>query len=120
MNVITSNTTITNLELSNPFIGKVFDEQVQSLNLRNVILRGADLTKLSLKSGQWENVWIYPPVKVSDTDFRNLKVHNLVFPEGEPWVDETNGTNLNFKESPTPFDWPEVHVPTPIELGLVS
>jgi uncharacterized protein YjbI with pentapeptide repeats len=118
MNILSGQVTIRDLELVSPKIGKVFDYQVQSLNLKNVILRGPDFDGLHLKSGMWENVEIYPPARIPDTVFENLRVYNVTFPEGKPWVEATAKSKVTLIESPSPFDWPEITVPSPKDLGL--
>ncbi|MDR2301022.1 MAG: hypothetical protein LBF38_03125 [Deltaproteobacteria bacterium] len=118
MNILSGEVTVRDLELVNPRIGKVFDYQVKILNLKNVILRGVDFGELHLESGTWENVEIYPPARVPDTVFENLRVHNVTFPKGKPWVEATPKSSVNLIESPGPFDWPEIAVPSPKDLNL--
>ncbi|MDR2444242.1 MAG: hypothetical protein LBE31_12090 [Deltaproteobacteria bacterium] len=118
MNILSGQVTIRDLELVNPKISKVFDYQVKTLNLKNVILRGPDFERLQLQSGMWENVEIYPPARVPDTVFENLRVFNVTFPEGKPWVEATANSQVRLIESSSPFDWPEITVPSPKDLNL--
>ncbi|MDR2387182.1 MAG: pentapeptide repeat-containing protein [Deltaproteobacteria bacterium] len=118
MNILSGQVTVKDLELIKPMIGKVFDYQVKTLNLKNVILRGPNFEELRLESGTWEKVEIYPPARVPDTVFVNLRVHQVTFPKGKPWVEATSKSSVNLIESPTPFDWPEISVPTPKDLDL--
>jgi hypothetical protein len=71
-----------------------------------------------MEGGQWENVRIYPEIKVGDTSLGEVRMHNVTFPEGNPWRG-TEEIRITPVYSATPFDWPEVHVPTPEELGLI-
>ena len=90
----------------------------EELNFHNVTIRKGDWRKVTLKSGQWENVTIYPPVQVPDATIQNVKTRYLTFPQGSPWVDRNSATSIDIQDSPIPFEWPEVHVPTPEELGI--
>jgi hypothetical protein len=116
--VITSGqVTIRNLGLKNAWFTSDENPTI-SLNLKDVTINGANFLDLELKNGQWENVKIYPSVKVQNTKIENLKVYNVTFPHGKPWVDASSETSIDLIESSKPFEWPEVHVPTPEELGL--
>ncbi|SHN71517.1 pentapeptide repeat-containing protein [Desulfovibrio litoralis] len=92
------------------------------VNLRNVAIYGGDFGseskyyKLKMKGGKWENVQMYPEVNINEhTDLGELKTYNLTFPNGNPWRGTGQVKTIPVK---TPFDWPEIHVPTPTEMGL--
>jgi hypothetical protein len=117
LSIIGGNVTIYDLDFANLLATK-WREGVNSLNLFNVKIYGGDFKKLILYGGQWENVEIYPPVRVPNAKIENLNVYNVSFPKGRPWVESTPNTDIKITESSTPFQWPDIHVPTPDELGL--
>ena len=109
--------TIKNVDFES--LGLSIDEDpIGSLNLHNVTIRKGDWEEGTLRGGQWENVTIYPPVQVPDATIQNVKTRYLTFPQGSPWVDRNSATSIDIQDSPIPFEWPEVHVPTPEELGI--
>jgi hypothetical protein len=87
------------------------------LHLRNVDIHGGTWEQVLLEGGQWENVRIYPEIQVRNTTLGELRMHKVSFPEGSPWRGKEE-IRLSPVYSASPFDWPEVHVPTPEELGL--
>jgi uncharacterized protein YjbI with pentapeptide repeats len=117
LNILGGNVTISNLDCINLLVTK-WVEGVNSLNLFNVKIYGANFEDLILYGGQWENVEIYPPINVPNAKIENLNVYNVSFPKGRPWVESTPYTDIKITESPIPFVWPNIHVPTPEELGL--
>lgn len=90
---------------------------LQALNLRNVTIKGGKFWQGRIKSGQWENVKIYPEVNVENANIENIVGYNVTFPEGSPWRGKAK--NASMTVSKTPFEWPEIKVPTPEELGLI-
>jgi uncharacterized protein YjbI with pentapeptide repeats len=115
-NALGGNVTITGSVLKNPYFTK--ERDIQSLNLRNVTIRGGEWIKSKVLGGQWENVKIYPPVDITDAVIKNIRGYNVTFPEGPPWTGNSRG-QAEMIVSKTPFTWPEIHVPTPEELGLI-
>lgn len=102
-------------EVSNP---RTQDKVIHYLNFRDVSIQGGGAWhNLDMQGGQWENVSIEPAIAVSNTTIQNIKAYNLRFPKGDPW-DRQGDFTFEYTESPSPFEWPEVHVPTPEELGL--
>ena len=95
-----------------------FTRSMPIINMKNVQIRRGDWKHLILGGGQWENVQISPNVHVDNkkTTLGDVRVRNVTFPEGPPW----KGGELTLVESDTPFDWPEIIIPTPEELGLVK
>ncbi|MDR1242648.1 MAG: pentapeptide repeat-containing protein [Deltaproteobacteria bacterium] len=87
------------------------------LNLRNVRIVGGFWHLLLIDGGQWENVAIEPSVRVDETTLKNIQAYNLEFPEGDPWKKEGK-FSPDITRSEQPFDWPEVRVPTPADMGL--
>ena len=109
--------TIKNVDFES--LGLSIDEDpIGSLNLHNVTIRKGDWEEGTLRGGQWENVTIYPPVQVPDATIQNVKTRYLTFPQGSPWVDRNSATSIDIQDSPIPFEWPEIKVPTPEELGI--
>jgi hypothetical protein len=53
---------------------------------------------------------------LEDAELGEIETYNLTYPDGNPWVGDVK---VKLTERDTPFDWPEIHVPTPEELGLV-
>jgi hypothetical protein len=88
-----------------------------AVNLRNVTIHGGDWQDFAMKGGQCENVKIYPEVQVGNTNLGNVEMHNVTFPDGNPWRGK-EAITINATTSAKPFAWPEVRVPTPEELGL--
>jgi hypothetical protein len=111
------NITLSDATLNKPYITPTFDA-VSSLNLRNVVIREGGWEDLVLKGGQWENVQIYPPVDITNATIENVIGYNVTFPEGNPWTGQP-ASNISMTMVNTPFQWEEVKVPTPEELGLI-
>jgi hypothetical protein len=83
------NVTITDSAIKNPYFTP--DDDIFSLNLRNVTIRGGEWIKSKVLGGQWENVKIYPPVDITDAVIKNVRGYNVTFPEGSPWTGESSG-----------------------------
>jgi hypothetical protein len=112
---------IYNTEILNGVLHQTFDKPpyITSFNIKNVIIReGGNWKDLILHRGQWENVQIYPPVNVENAKIEGVRAYNLTFPKGNPWTGQIASGKIT--ESDAPFTWPEIHVPTPEELGLVK
>jgi uncharacterized protein YjbI with pentapeptide repeats len=125
LGLLGGNVYIYDMELVNSiFNGAIGDSKLESVNLRNVKIRGGKWANLKIPIGIWENVEIYPVIKIeSPVEISDLKVYNLTFPHGNPFVSGVNlSVNLNLQRQryDQPFDWPEVHVPTAQELGLTD
>jgi uncharacterized protein YjbI with pentapeptide repeats len=114
---------IYDLELLQPAFGIRMLGQSEFFNLRNVKIRGGHWTGFELNRGIWENVEIYPAIKIGypPPKIRGLQVHNLTFPQGNPFTSESGlalEVNLQAQEFDQPFAWPEIRVPSARELGL--
>jgi hypothetical protein len=106
-------TTIINAELVNFSMSEV----PVDIDLKDVVIRGGKWWDLRMKGGgRWENVKIYPQITLENAVLGDIEAYNLTFPEGNPWV---GNAKSNLKKVDKPFDWPQIHVPTPQELGLV-
>ncbi|MCL1916301.1 MAG: pentapeptide repeat-containing protein [Desulfovibrionaceae bacterium] len=80
------------LALQNP-VFRAQGSMLRELNLRRTRLEGADLAKLRLLAGQWEDVELLPEVRLSqDTRLGALKVRKIRFPQGSPWRGMENFT----------------------------
>jgi uncharacterized protein YjbI with pentapeptide repeats len=110
------NVTIIDSELKKPYF--IQNGDILSLNLRNVTIRGGEWIESKVLGGQWENVKIYPSVDITGAVIKNVRGYNVTFPEGPPWTGNSRG-QAEMIVSKTPFTWPEIHVPTPEELGLI-
>jgi hypothetical protein len=89
---------------------------LNTLNLLNIALHNADFAATNIMYGQWENVKIYPPAKISELNAENIHVYNVSFPEGNPW--RGTPTRFAFNVQSKPFDWPEIKIPTLEDLGV--
>jgi hypothetical protein len=122
LRIFGGNVTVKDFTLVNTLIGTTLEKEpdIGSLNLQNVIVRGGEWEGKIL-GGKWENVRIEPSVVTNETYIRNIQAHRLEYPKGYPWQKrkKERAFVLEVKESNTPFDWPEIHVPTYEELGLV-
>jgi uncharacterized protein YjbI with pentapeptide repeats len=101
------------------------DGMIDSLNLRNVKIRWGYWSELKINSAIWENVEIYPSVEIEGTSpqINDFKVYNLTLPQGNPFTSESGSpasVAIQGQKYDQPFAWPEVHVPTPAELGLID
>lgn len=110
--------TLYNISLQSPtFENRDRRHPVPALNMRNVEIHGGKWQGFTMGGGQWENVRIYPTVELGMTNLGMVRTRKLEFPKGNPWDGEAEG---GMKESATPFEWPEVHVPTKEELGFTT
>lgn len=110
---------VQNLTLFTPMITQLSSTTpITALNLKDVIIQGADWEGLTLLGGKWENVRIEPPVAVDSTTIQNVRAYRLEYPKGLPFTDK-NELTMDVKEVNQPFDWPEIVAPTPEEHGLV-
>jgi len=109
-----------NMELVDSYSRQLNDSRppVTSMNLKDVTIRGGDWKKARVLNSQWENVQLYPPVDVTNANVGTIRVHNVIYPEGNPWVG--SGSYAKIVPSDTPFTWPEIHVPTKEELGMTE
>lgn len=110
--------TACNITLKTPILGQFGKTKPPlSLNLRNVRILGGNWSSLELESGNWENVTIEPPLRVKRVKLNKIQAYNLEFPKGDPWKKEGE-FSLDITRVFKPFDWPEVRVPTPEDMGL--
>jgi uncharacterized protein YjbI with pentapeptide repeats len=113
------------MELPTPLLFHADKEQLDSLNLRNVTIRGGEFWSLKLRGGSWQDVAIYPPIMISGSPpaISGLHVYNVTFPQGNPFVAKDGSpiqVNIPAQKADHPFEWPEIHVPTAQELGLTD
>jgi uncharacterized protein YjbI with pentapeptide repeats len=129
LTVTGGNVFIYDMELTNFYLVVTRNDKIESVNLRNVKIVGGIWADLRLESGMWENVEIYPSIEIehykfkSDPEIKSLKVHNVTLPQGNPFIDKNGApgnVNAQGQKSDRPFEWPEVHVPTAQELGLID
>ena len=111
--------TLKNFTLVDTIIGTNLGRMppISALNLQNTTITGGSW-KGKILGGKWEDVRITPTVLVNRADIQNVLTHRLEFPKGPPWQQKGDFV-FNVKESNTPFEWPDIKVPTPEELGLV-
>jgi hypothetical protein len=120
LNILSGHIYITDLECINLNVLEFADDLIpQSLDLSNVVIRGSDFGPLNLQSSRWQNVTIYPPVNMEEVNIKNLQVYNVSFPEGSPWTEISPDNHINITQSPTPFNFPEIKVPSPESLGII-
>jgi uncharacterized protein YjbI with pentapeptide repeats len=114
----TGNVTIQNIMLKQPLFWLGNKENPNTIiNMKNVTLQGGVFTGLRVKGGMWENVSIEPTVLINDASITNVKAYRLEFTKGEPWRKEGSFT-FDVQTCYQPFEWEEIHVPTPEEMGL--
>jgi len=118
--VLGGTVTLRGFTLVNTTLGSLLKEKapITAINLHNVTIQGGEWEGLRLLGGQWENVKMEPPILVDQTYIKNLRYRQLNFPKGAPW-NKKGEFVLEAKESPDPFVWEEVKIPTPEDFGMV-
>ena len=118
--VLGGTVTLRGFTLVNTTFGSLLKEKapITAINLHNVTIQGGEWEGLRLLGGQWENVKMEPPILVDQTYIKNLRYRQLNFPKGAPW-NKKGEFVLEAKESPDPFVWEEVKIPTPEDFGMV-
>lgn len=93
-------------------------KHINRIDLQNVnIVGGGWWEDLHLLGGRWENVKIYPSIDITNAKLENVEGYNVTYPNGTPWTGKPAAdTSIRIRNKP--FDWPEIKVPTPKDLGL--
>jgi uncharacterized protein YjbI with pentapeptide repeats len=120
LNIISGHVFIANLECINLNVLEFADDLIpQTLDLLNVVIKGAYFGPLEFKSARWQNVTILPPLEVEDVKIHKLETHNVTFPQGSPFTENSPGNDIQISESAKPLNFPEIIVPTPQSLGII-
>lgn len=125
---------IENISVQNSGLGwKALTSTMPRIHLKNVDLQGSGLNNAAVQGSTWQNVRLYPQIwtaqgfaALADSPDKTarplppedapLRVHELIFPQGEPW--EQGSVPPTMVVSPTPLPWPDVQVPTAEGLCL--
>jgi hypothetical protein len=94
----------------------IWGESLESLNMKNVIIRRAEGPDRMPLKGNWENVRIYPPVNFDKRLEYVFTGHKVTVPTGNPWKDGI----VKITESDRPLEFAMPPVPTLEQLGLAQ
>lgn len=125
---------IENISVQNSDLGwRALTSTMPCIHLKNVDLQSSALNNAAVEGSTWQNVRLYPPIRTTQRfsaladspdkparplppETAPLRVHELTFPQGEPW--EQSSVPPTMIVSPAALPWPDVQVPTAEGLGL--